>query len=200
MDKIQKELLTKDNIRKDLIFVNRQIYSHFVDYKISIVISLIAAIIVFAITKHLWLTLAFSAFTVYFVFAKLIPELRRSKLRKHLLLHGELSLETDELSHFSEQTIYEPYISRNGKRYRYKIVKFFHFDHSEWRVPYMSKKSVFNLTKHYEWSKLYNMSTQGLENTSVVGDTFYIISLKADKRIKYIYNTKLFELKKDEWE
>ena len=50
--------------------------------------------------------------------------------------------------------------------------------------------------QHYEWSELYSMSHRGVYNTSIAGDTFYIVRLKDDpkRRILEVYNTKLFEL------
>ena len=50
--------------------------------------------------------------------------------------------------------------------------------------------------QYYAWSELYSMSHRGIYNTSVAGDTFYIVRLKgdADQRVMEFYNTKLFEL------
>ena len=50
--------------------------------------------------------------------------------------------------------------------------------------------------KHYAWSKLYSMSHRGIYNTSIAGDTFYIVRLKGDdgQSVLEFYNTKLFEL------
>lgn len=57
---------------------------------------------------------------------------------------------------------------------------------------------------HYQWSKLYSMSPYGIYNTSLVGDTFYILRLKDASQkdapqyeILEVYNTKLFELCED---
>ena len=50
--------------------------------------------------------------------------------------------------------------------------------------------------QHYSWSELYSMSHRGIYNTSIAGDTFYIVRVKDDPlhKILEVYNTKLFEL------
>ena len=47
----------------------------------------------------------------------------------------------------------------------------------------------------YRWSKYNHMWYEGLNKTSVPGDEFYLVMYK--KRILAVYNTKLFELNKD---
>ncbi len=47
---------------------------------------------------------------------------------------------------------------------------------------------------HYAWSKLYAMSDEGLYNTAISGDTFYIVTVDG-KHPLVVYNTKLFEYK-----
>ncbi len=47
---------------------------------------------------------------------------------------------------------------------------------------------------HYFWSDLYAMSDEGVYNTAVEGDTFYIVT-DTNKTILAVYNTKFFEYK-----
>lgn len=48
---------------------------------------------------------------------------------------------------------------------------------------------------NYLWSKEFYMSAQGLVNTSVCGDEFYLVIAKTEKKeILFVYNTKFFEL------
>lgn len=58
---------------------------------------------------------------------------------------------------------------------------------------------------HYTWSKDCHMSAEGVFNTSVEGDKFYLVIMEDDERQKIvmIYNTKLFKLQdvdSFEWE
>lgn len=59
--------------------------------------------------------------------------------------------------------------------------------------------------KQYKWSERYAMSVEGMLNTSIIGDTFYLVIFKNDKKKTpvMIYNTKFFEYKEDDpwaWE
>lgn len=55
-------------------------------------------------------------------------------------------------------------------------------------------------TQYYKWSKQNAMRAGGVYNTSLVGDTFYLVIYTDDKKEKpvMVYNTKFFELKEDE--
>ena len=49
-------------------------------------------------------------------------------------------------------------------------------------------------TTYYSRSDLYQMTDEGIVNTSVEGDTFYVVT-NSKKSILMVYNTKLFEYK-----
>lgn len=53
---------------------------------------------------------------------------------------------------------------------------------------------------HYAWSKDYYLSPDGMFNTSIVDDTFYLVLFTSDpkRKIMMIYNTKFFELDGDD--
>ena len=46
---------------------------------------------------------------------------------------------------------------------------------------------------HYQWSREYRLTPQGLENISVAGNHFYIVSMRDHPEISHIYPCKLFE-------
>lgn len=54
--------------------------------------------------------------------------------------------------------------------------------------------SVLIWKHHYSWSKLYHMSDDGIYNTALLGDEYYLV-IAEEKNILLAYNTKLFELK-----
>ncbi len=45
---------------------------------------------------------------------------------------------------------------------------------------------------HYDWSERYAMTDEGIYNTAIEGDTFYIVT-DNNKTILQVYNTKFFE-------
>lgn len=53
---------------------------------------------------------------------------------------------------------------------------------------------------HYTWSKDYHMSAEGVFNTSIEGDKFYLVIIENDGRqtIAMIYNTKFFKLQDED--
>lgn len=53
---------------------------------------------------------------------------------------------------------------------------------------------------HYEWSKDYYLSPDGMFNTSIEGDSFYLVIFTWDpsQKIAMIYNTKFFKLEGDD--
>lgn len=87
-----------------------------------------------------------------------------------------------------EDTLKSAYEDGETRGRRYNLFYVLEFEkHGRVRVPE---------GKHYAWSKLYSMSDRGIYNTSVAGDTFYIVRLKGDdtRRVLEFYNAKLFEL------
>ncbi len=47
--------------------------------------------------------------------------------------------------------------------------------------------------KYYKWSKLYSMSDEGVYNTALLGDEYYLVIVNGSE-ILLTYNTKMFEL------
>ncbi len=104
----------------------------------------------------------------------------------------EFVVEIDTLSHIDQETVYEPHVQRSytrgGNRMHYtKSVTVFKFYNSEWRVP--------ETEKLYAWSKEMYISPQGLQNTALRGDKFYVVRRKGASEVAYAYNTKFFDYK-----
>lgn len=59
-----------------------------------------------------------------------------------------------------------------------------------YRIPHM---------RHYKWSNSLDMSADGIYNTSIPDDIFYVVIRKGDKRKRplMIYNKKFFEYSED---
>ena len=56
---------------------------------------------------------------------------------------------------------------------------------ADWEVPY----------DNYKWSKTYRLTRKGVANTSLQGDTFWIVRLKRSYDVVGAYNTKFFDYK-----
>ena len=108
---------------------------------------------------------------------------------------GEFVVEIDTLSHIARETVYEPHSHRsytrpNRSHVDYtKTVTVLKFHNSEWRVP--------ETDRLYPWSKEMYISPQGLENTTLRGDKFYVVRRKGSHEVAYAYNMKFFTYKGD---
>lgn len=72
-------------------------------------------------------------------------------------------------------------------------------DRTERRVGLYLRLATFGLyliphRKNYAWSELYYMSDDGIYNTAIDGDTFYIVTAD-NKTVLVAYNAKFFEWK-----
>ncbi len=185
---MQKETLTLSGIAHDLNLVaNFRFFIVNDRYSYILAIGLLG--IIAAIFTKIWIGLVILCFAIYPTIC-FVRECQKDKRKRaaieSIILRGDVSISIKELSHISQETIYEPH--RYGKRrYETKTVQFFYFvAGSSWRVP--------EVAKHYEWSKEYYISTKGLENISLPGDRFFYVSLQGYPDISYIYPCKTFVL------
>lgn len=189
---MQKEILRKENIREDLLKVIEERKNIHWEWRLYYIIpTTIVALAVGFLLAPWW------GFAVYLIAAYhivyLVQELRVNRAHKKKLLtqieRGDISISEEVLSHIAVENVYEPHAGHRRGSHRYnstKPVSFFYFrSGASWREC--------SAEKHYTWSKLYDMSPKGLENTSVAGDVFYYVRLQSDGEIGYVYNKKLFE-------
>ena len=122
-----------------------------------------------------------------------IPYLKqRKKLKKEEKWAEGLEFEVRKeplISTYTEE-VYEPHYhsygvigNRRHRRDNYKRVIFLCFATGKWRVP----------DDNYTWSKEMKMSGAGVENSSVPGDEFWVITVKGGGDVFAAYNTKLFK-------
>lgn len=185
-----KEKLTLDNIKKDLMAVLKEQTSNTADRRLTYIIPItFIAIFLGVLLKSVFLGLLIFAFPAYQAYLFVI-ETRAYKEKKKTLLaaieKGDISVSTEILSHIAEETIYEPHTSRRGHTHLTKQISVYYFEGgSSWRVP--------SLHTHYAWSRENYISAQGLLNTSVKGNAFFVIRLQGHYNIAYIYPFKTFE-------
>ena len=184
-----KEILRKENIREDLLKVIRERNDIQWEWRLSYIVPLATLALIFWFAWPMpWLGLVVFFPSVYHIF-RLVQKLRMSHAHKKELMsqfeRGDLSISEEVLSHISEETVYEPH-QGHRRAHTTKLVHIFYFQSgASWRHH--------PVEKHYAWSKLYDLSPEGLENTSVAGDAFYYVRLQSDGEIGYVYNKKLFE-------
>ena len=106
----------------------------------------------------------------------------------------EFVVEIDTLSHIDQETVYEPHVHHNtlsaGSDMHYtKTVTVLKFYNAQWRVP--------ETEKLYAWSKEMYISPQGLQNTALRGDKFYVVRRKGEAEVAFAYNMKFFTYRGD---
>ncbi len=186
---MQKEILKKENIREDLLKVIEERKNIHWEWRVCYIAPLISlALLICLVWGQPWLGLLAFLPAVYHI-VRLFLALRESRTHKKELLtqfdRGDITISEEVLSHIALETVYEPHAGSRRARSA-KIVHIYYFrSGASWRN--------YPVEKHYAWSKLYDMSPKGLENTSVAGDAFYYVRLQSDGEIGYVYNKKLFE-------
>ena len=187
---MKKEKITLEAIKQDLMkMVNFQL-SNKNDWRFSYIVPItLLAVMAGVLLKNVIVGLLIFAVAAYHIVRYVIEyrEHKKSKLAIiSLVERGEISILNEVFSHIANETIYEPH--RVGRRARAtKVITVYYFNSgSSWRVP--------NVDKHYAWSKEFYISSKGLENISISGDEFYIVSLQSHHEIAYIYPCKNFEL------
>ena len=189
MEKVKKERLTQENIIKDLLYSEAQRrYLAKNRHSTYIIPILYVAVIVLLLTKFFWIGIIIALGTIYPT-VRCVMIYRDSANRKRSILNGEFTVITDKLVNIGYETVYEPDFTGDFPFMMTftRDYEFFYFDAQKWQV-------VGN-SRHYDWSKEHYMSTQGLRNTSILGDEFYLVINNYDHEIGYIYNTKFFEYK-----
>ena len=188
MEKTRKEVLTKENIVKDLLkaeneFGTYKIYNYF-----SYMIPIILLSIIIVTSTNIYMGIVVFLFAVY-PLIQLIREIYILKMRKQAIRNGEFTITMEKLSHIAKEAIpksqYGFSLARLGSRWARMEVDFLYFSYQKWRIPIIN----------YTWSNVYKMSKAGIKNTSLIGDEFYVVTNNDNHEIGCAYNTKFFEAK-----
>ena len=185
---MQKEILQKENICRDLILVAKEKMSIASDYYLLWIVPYTgAALFVGFLTRKIWIGLLIFSLAVYPIAKYIQAIFRHGKLKKEIVrqsIDGKLNVSVEQLDRIQNEIVYEPRMGYRRTVY-VKEVRTFRFSSGLcWRVP---DSGIF-----YRWSKTYHLSRSGLENTSVPGDEFYFVALPSDNDISYIYPCKYF--------
>ena len=189
MEKVQKEVLTKDDIISDLLLWEAYVHSNKTEIHYAyIILPILFGSLFAALTGIIYLALIFLVLPIYHLYL-LIKKIRNTRMRRARILNSDISIKTDVLERITTEQIYEPRYSFGRTRHNMRTVTYFYFSMRKWRVP--------NVMTHYDWSPNFYLSTEGLINTSVEGNEFYLVSIKDEYEVGYAYNKKFFELSKD---
>lgn len=186
MEKVEKDILTKENIIKDLLKFESGVSSKKTDWFFPLFTSLAGiAIISGLLLQRLWVGLVLGLLPVACIVILIIQLQPGNKIRQEIK-NGNFTVTTDTLNSITEEEIVEPRIGSGSTR----TVRFLNFNGFSWRML----GAIY-----YPWSELYHMSPQGIVNTSCEGDEFYIAILTADTDVCYVYNTKFFRYRGDDF-
>ena len=188
---MKKETLTDDIIRQDIL-VHEVKKAKTNDKKTLVWIGPISAAALVAGYLVSW---ALGALIALLIIIPVVLYFKQEKEDEEIVESvtsgGEFTICTDVPSHIGQETVYEPHyhhnnIGRNKTHYT-KAVTVYFFDNAKWRVP--------ETDKLYAWSKEMYISPQGLDNTSLRGDEFYLVTRLGESEVAYAYNRKFFEYK-----
>lgn len=180
MDKVAKDELTLEVIKKDLISYEKNMFWTKAGWLGLIIECLVLAVAFGVLTHRFWVgAIVFLLFATYPIikFILLIIELKKNLA---LINQGEFTVTKDTLTNIAVERVHEASYSRYRK---VTEATFFWFGSTKWRLL---------LFKYYPWSKTYNISPRGMMNTSVIDNEFYIVLVGAKQEIRHVYNTKFF--------
>ena len=187
---MKKNIITLDAIKKDLVKIANDQMSNKDDWRLSYIIPItLLAILIGVFFKNIFIGVVIFSLAAYHIVFYIL-EYKEYKAKKRAVLslieRSEISISTETLSHITDDVIYEPH--RFGRKTRpLKTITLYCFIGGFfWRVPIVYK--------HYEWSQDFYISTKGLENISIAGDEFFVVSLQEHHDIAYIYPCKFFVL------
>lgn len=186
LNKIPKETLTIQNIKQDI----KEIYKPNVFVLFA---SIITGAILLLLSGEFWnetkimsifASVAGGAMIIFGAVILISPLIGRRIATKKLVIVE------DWLVDIREDIGY--YASGNGHpRHEFCFAK-----GGKYRL-YIHTANAFE-NRHYKWSKMYNMSNQGIYNYSHIDDDFYLVFSNDKKNnLLLIYNKKLFDLKEN---
>lgn len=191
---MRKQILTDKDIEKDIVAYRSYRETYTATAKLSaarhllrlLVISV--AIIVAAFKFIHWaLGIACLALPIILVIV-FIPIIRAENKSKSTVTSDEFTVIKETLVNVGKETVVDKkrtsYIGRRRQRYAHlNEADFLYFSSRKWRVP----------PKCYTWSEEFRMSRDGIVNTAVIGNEFYLVICNKTQEILVAYNTKIFE-------
>ena len=186
LNKIPKETLTIQNIKQDI----KEIYKPNVFVLFA---SIITGAILLLLSGEFWnetkimsifASVAGGAMIIFGAVILISPLIGRRIATKKLVIVEDWLVDIREdigYSNYRHRSPYHEFCFAKGGKYRI----------------YLHTAASFE-NRHYKWSKMYNMSNQGIYNYSHIDDDFYLVFSNDKKNnLLLIYNKKLFDLKEN---
>ena len=189
---MQKETLTLDAIKKDLMIILKQQKSHKTEWRLLYIIPITLLAVMFGILLQNVVPGALIFSTSGYQIYRYAKERKEFSAKKKELLNAcerqEISISVLKFSHASEEFVYEPHYSLHHRRsHTLKLIRVYYFENGAfWRLP--------RLDTHYAWSKEFYLSDQGLKNLSAKDSEFFFVRLQSQQDIAYIYPCLMFRL------
>ncbi len=183
MKSMQKEKLTRENIKQDL-------YKKFHVKPTGIIILAVMTVLTVSlmISATSWMKtvyrISIPSVAGLLLIIAIIYDSAKHGAKMKALKKDDFIVETDELI----ETI-EGYTSRRHRiPYRMRF-----YSGCEFRM-YDKYYDNYDTYDYYTWSKDFSQNIKGIFNHAQKGDRYYIIRLNNPKRADMIYSTKMFEL------
>ena len=163
-EKIEKENLTDDLIKQDIINEMKKNFSITIDI-ILMIVSVFFALCLSFFTVFAWLIVLIPVVAFFIRYG-----MRKKKIKE--IKNGEFVVVLDEL-------LYEKQGELRTKPtfYKPRLISYLQFlNNGRWELD----------GSYYLWSNKYNMSDTGICNTSCSNDTFYVVLDKKQKNIWHI--------------
>ena len=186
LNKIPKETLTIQNIKQDIKELYKPSISIFFVFGILGAILLLLAGEFWDETKimSIFASVAGGAMIIFGAVILISPLIGRRIATKKLVIVEDWLVDIREdigYSNYRHRSPYHEFCFAKGGKYRI----------------YLHTAASFE-NRHYKWSKMYNMSNQGIYNYSHIDDDFYLVFSNDKKNnLLLIYNKKLFDLKEN---
>ena len=169
-EKINKECLTNDLIKQDIINGFRN-DSHTVTNIILMCFSIFFAFCFSLLTPFAWFILLIPAVLLFCWYIKRAKKIKAIK-------NGEFTVVLDELLYEKQGEL-----RTEATFYKGRFISYLQFfKNGRWEME----------GEYYSWSKNYKMSSTGICNTSLQKDMFYVVLYKDTNKIAIAYNTKFF--------
>lgn len=195
---MKKEKLTADHIRQDLIW-QIPLYRPRILPILFIILGIVAGIAFVVLEVSLsgetlnyplviGMVSVIGVCVVAMIYLSVKNQLRNRKQKKEFantIDRGNYHISIERLTSVERRTaINQTYRSQGRSGLCEVTVYSFSHDISwtDWRTR-----------MHYEWSRDYHLTPQGLENISVAGNYFYVVFLRDNPNISYVYPCKFFE-------
>lgn len=176
---MQKEKLTAEHIVADLDRYAERNFTAQDDRPFWGMMASATLAILCGILLRPWVAIPFAVLAVGFLVWQLCIHRRYKKARKAIRARG-FTVSSAVLTGITEETAEE--IGIVGKRHLVPA-RFLYFGGEKYRI----------YGEHYPWSKDFHLSVNGMLNTSVIGDEFWVARDRETEEIGAVYNKKFFD-------